>query len=87
MASKDQKGVVACEWMDIRAITQYASISPRTVREWVHRPTNPLPASQVGGKLLIRRSIFDEWMTKHLVRENASVNAIVSEVLAALETK
>ncbi len=87
MASNDQKGGIACEWMDIRALTQYAAISPRTVREWVHRPTNPLPAAQVGGKLLIRRTVFDEWMTKHLVRENASVDAIVNEVMADLRRK
>jgi hypothetical protein len=36
------------EWLDLRALTQYASVSQRTIREWIHRSGNPLPAAQVG---------------------------------------
>ena len=51
------------EWLDLKAIThQYACVSERTVREWIHRLKNPLPAVQVDKKILIRRSVFDRWL-------------------------
>ncbi len=53
------------EWLDLKAITQYASLSERTIREWLHRPVNPLPAVQVGKKILIRRATFDQWLEAH----------------------
>jgi excisionase family DNA binding protein len=69
------------EWLDVRALTQYASVSVRTVREWVHRPTNPLPAVQVGNKLLISRTAFDAWLTTHGVQPPQCVSAIVNDVI------
>jgi excisionase family DNA binding protein len=77
--------VVETEWMDIRALTQYASISQRTIREWIHRASNPLPAAQVGNKLLIKRSVFDEWLAAHTVQPELAVNAIVQDVMRGLQ--
>ncbi len=69
------------EWLDVRALTQYASVSVRTIREWVHRPTNPLPAAQVGTKLLISRSAFDAWLAAHKIVTSQSVKTIVNDVM------
>ena len=69
------------EWLDVRALTQYASVSERTLRDWVHRPTNPLPAAQVGNKLLVSRTAFDEWLKAHKVQPPQGVNAIVNDVM------
>ena len=69
------------EWLDVRALTQYASVSERTLRDWVHRPTNPLPAAQVGNKLLVSRTAFDEWLKAHKVQLPQGVNAIVNDVM------
>ena len=41
------------EWMDLQGVQQYASVSDRTLRKWLHRSTNPLPAVRVGTKILI----------------------------------
>jgi hypothetical protein len=48
------------EWLDMKALQRYACVSERTLRGWIHRATNPLPAVQVGTKLLVRRSTFDQ---------------------------
>jgi excisionase family DNA binding protein len=80
------RGTVETEWLDLRALTQYASVSVRTVREWVHRPTNPLPASQVGNKLLISRTAFDEWLTAHMVQPPQGVTAIVNDVMQRMRS-
>ena len=35
------------EWLDLKALQLYACVSERTLREWIHRPFNPLPAARV----------------------------------------
>ena len=69
------------EWLDLRALTKYACVSERTVRYWIHRAQNPLPAVQVGGKLLVKRSVFDQWVMAHPVEPNETVDNIVNDVL------
>jgi excisionase family DNA binding protein len=69
------------EWMDLSALTRYASVSERTLREWIHRPDNPLPAVRVGAKLLISRTKFDRWLESHSVVNSVDIQAMVDEVL------
>ena len=69
------------EWLDLRALTEYASVSERTMRGWIHRPANPLPAVRVGAKVLVRRSEFDRWLEKHRL-EPIDVSSVVSEVIS-----
>lgn len=42
------------EWLDLKSLQKYACVSERTLREWIHRPVDPLPAVRVGTKILIR---------------------------------
>ena len=71
------------DWLDLRRLTQYAAVSERTLRGWIHSPVDPLPAVQVGGKILVRRTEFDRWLESHRVKPLAAtdVNGIVREVL------
>jgi excisionase family DNA binding protein len=69
------------EWLDLKALQQYACVSERTIREWIHRPMDPLPASRVGGKILVRRSAFDRWLEAHQVK-TVDVSCIVEELAA-----
>ena len=71
------------EWLDMKALTRYACLSGRTIREWIHLPENPLPASQVARKLLFRRSTFDRWLETHPFRsaDAVDVGRIVNDVL------
>jgi hypothetical protein len=71
------------EWMDLKALQQYACVSERTLREWVHRPIDPLPAARVGAKLLVRRSTFDHWLENHRI-ETVDVGCIVDEMVAGV---
>jgi excisionase family DNA binding protein len=74
------------EWLDLRALTRYASVSARTVREWIHRTNNPLPAVQVGNKLLISRAVFNDWLARHTVQPPQSVTAIVEDVMQRIRS-
>jgi excisionase family DNA binding protein len=71
------------EWLDLRSLQQYACVSERTFREWIHRSTNPLPAVQVGGKILVRRSTFDQWLENHRLK-SVDVACIVDELVAGV---
>jgi len=76
------------EWMDLKSIQGYADVSHRTLREWIHRPQNPLPASQVErGKLLINRSTFDRWLEGHPMQSTGSIDAnqVADEMLKQFE--
>lgn len=39
---------VAIEWFDLWALTRYAAVSERTIREGIHCGSNPLPAVRGG---------------------------------------
>jgi excisionase family DNA binding protein len=80
---------VQMDWLDLRAITQYAAVSERTVREWIHRAENPLPAVQVDKKILVRRTQFDRWLEVHPLRPADSVNVdgIVNDLIGSLFTE
>jgi len=71
------------EWLDLKALTSYASISERTMRQWLHRASNPLPAVRVGTKILVRRSEFDRWLENHRL-EPMDVGCIVNRMVADL---
>jgi len=71
------------EWLDLKALQGYACVSERTLREWVHRPVDPLPAARVGTKILIRRSTFDQWLENHRLK-SVDVACIVDELIAGV---
>ncbi len=70
----------------MRALTSYACISERTVRDWMHLPDRPLSAIQVKGKLLFRLSSFDQWLEAHPYKPTEAIDVIhlVDEVLKDL---
>ena len=71
------------EWLDLKTLTQYAAVSERTVRQWIHRTANPLPAVRVHTKILVRRSAFDQWLESHSL-ETIDVSCIVDEMVSEL---
>lgn len=56
------------EWMDLRALTQYATVSERTLRKWIHAAQLGLPAIRRDGKILVNRRTFDAWLLAHPVK-------------------
>jgi len=81
--SKGGRNPVNFEWLGLRQLTEYAAVSERTLRSWIHLPVDPLPASRVGGKILVGKSEFDVWLHRHRMKPLATINVdgIVREVL------
>lgn len=71
-------------FLSLRALASYAGLSVRKLRDLLEDASHPLPAYQVGGKLLVRRSEFDSWMVAYRRRRRPEVDRIVSEVLGDL---
>jgi Helix-turn-helix domain len=72
--------------MDLKTLEKYACASERTLRDWIHSPTDPLPASQRGGKIRVSRRAFDLWMERQPVRAAEDVNRIVKEIVGSVRT-
>ena len=60
-------------------------MSERTVREWIHRAENPLPAVRVDKKILVQRTQFDRWLALHPLRpaELVNIDGIVNDLIEA----
>ena len=71
------------EWLDLKALQRHACISERTIRDWIHRPVDPLPAARVGTKILVRRSVFDRWLDAHQ-KKRVDIGGIVNDLIAGV---
>lgn len=65
------------EWMDLKSVTEYADVSVRTLGDWIRNSLDPLPASRVNKKLLIRRIDFDAYLERHRVQPDSLVDEII----------
>jgi excisionase family DNA binding protein len=71
------------EWLDLKALQGHACVSERTLRGWIHRVVDPLPATRVGTKILVRRSTFDQWLENHRLKI-FDVGCMVDELIAGV---
>ncbi len=51
-------------YFSLKGLAGYASLSRRTLQDLVNDPQDPLPSYRMGGKLLVRKSDFDRWMSR-----------------------
>src|SRR5688572_30221228 len=78
-------GVPADPYLPLALLSQYAGLSIRTLRTYLSTRVHPLPSYRVGGKILVRRSDFDEWMNQFRVTsESVGVDSLVNDVLQGL---
>lgn len=88
-------------WLDLEALSKYSGLSVRSLRAYLTDPCRPLPhyrmrephvtvtktgkRQTITGKILVRRSDFDRWMS-HFKQQpldlGALVDPIVDEVVA-----
>jgi excisionase family DNA binding protein len=70
-------------YLDLVTLAHVGGLSVRTLRDRIHDPVDPLPAYRVGGKLLVRRSEFDTWMSRRRYTAT-TVDGVVEDVLREL---
>jgi hypothetical protein len=67
-------------FLDLRALSQYSSLSVRKLRDVLIDLIRPLQSYKVGGKVLVRRSHFDAWIEQFRTHDSV-VDQIVHELL------
>ena len=71
-------------YLPLRALAAYAGLSVRTLRSYLAHASTPLPHYRIGGKLLVRRSEYDIWVSQFRARVAPVVDDIVDDVLRSL---
>ncbi len=72
-------------YLPLKALAVYSGLSVRTLRDCLTHSMRPLPHFRVGGKILVRRSDFDTWVTQFRVSvKPMGVEAIVDDVVSGL---
>jgi hypothetical protein len=80
----DRTRLVEDAYLPLRALSGYSGLSIRTLREHLVHVVRPLPHYRVGGKILVRRSEFDSWITKFREVPIEPVSALIADVLEGL---
>jgi len=66
-------------YMDIAQLAEYSSINRRKLREMVR----DMPHFKLGRKYLVKRSVFDAHMRRHLVNQHPLVTEVLRELRAS----
>jgi hypothetical protein len=71
-------------YLPLTALRDYSGLSVRTLRGWLTHSAHPLPCYRIGGKLLVRRSEFDQWAQQFRAAPSSAVDQLVTEALRGL---
>lgn len=71
-------------YFDLRRLSVYSSLGVGTIRDYIREGT--LPYFKIKGKILIRKSEFDEWMEEHRGESHQDINGMVNEIMNNLKT-
>ena len=85
VAERRDASAVGDAYLPLRALAGYSGLSVRTLRGYLSHASSPLPHYRIGGKVLVRRSEFDQWVEGFRVRVQAGVEDIVRDVLAGFQ--
>ena len=85
-SNKEPERVADDRYLSLRSLATYAGISVRTLRALLVRRHAPLPHYRIGGKILVRRSEFDQWVAEfRIVRPPLDLDLVVGDVMCGLE--
>ena len=69
-------------YLSLKALSEYSGLSIRTLRGYLTDPAHPLPCYRVCGRVLVRRSEFDQWIARYRQCGRPEIDTLVSEVIA-----
>ena len=73
------------QFFDLRGLSAYSSLKVPTIRDYIK--SGGLPCFKLKGKLLIKKSEFDQWIENYRLNRKKELSSIVSNVLDSLETQ
>lgn len=75
-------GTLKDQFLDLRGLAAYSSLSVSSLRTRIR--SDGLPAYQVHGKILVRRSEFDKWLSQFRVNKAQDLNRIADEIMGEI---
>ena len=75
--------MVAREYFKVSELAEYSGISDRTLWDLLKDPVNPIPHYRIGAAkriVRIKKSEFDEWMQKQMIRQGSLVDDVLEEL-------
>jgi Helix-turn-helix domain len=70
-------------YFDLQALAGYSCCSVRWLRDRLVDRTHPLPHHRVGGKLLVKKEDFEQWISQYRQERPADeLEGVVNGVLA-----
>ena len=68
-------------YLDLKGLASYSSLGVGTIRDYLKQG---LPAFKIKGKVLIRKSEFDEWIEGFRLGTKRDLDAMVADVVEVL---
>ena len=72
------------KYLSLNSLAEYADLPVPTLRDYIKGCG--LPCFKVKGKLLVRKSEFDEWMEGFRVKSQDALKDIVDDVMQTLKS-
>jgi len=69
---------------DLKGLSGYCSLKIPTLRDYIK--SGDLPCFKVKGKILVKRSEFDNWLEGYRVNKKQDLNTIVDGVMESLKS-
>jgi hypothetical protein len=77
---------LAPQYLSLRQLSAYASLSVKTLRSYLTDPTNPLPHFKMTGKILVKRTDFDAWMAHWRAKPPDDLDRLVNKLMAEVQS-
>lgn len=71
-------------YLPLTSLREYSGLSVQTLRGYLTHPVHALPCYRIGGRVLVRRSDFDEWARQFRAAPTSAVDALVTDALRGL---
>ena len=68
------------KYFDLKDLSEYSSLSVRTLRDYLADPDNPLPSYCIKRKILVRKSEFEKWMEQYQTNHK-KLDTIIDEIV------
>ena len=71
------------QFFDLSGLSSYSSLKVPTLRSYIR--FEGLPCFKVKGKILIKKSEFDQWIQRYRINKNQELDAVVDGILGDLK--
>lgn len=77
--------VLKDQYFDIKGLSAYSAMAISTLRDYIR--SGHLPCYKLKGKILVKRSVFDDMMERFRFDKKRDLNGIVDEVMGNLKNQ